>query len=135
MAAIRRQHRLSLIDGNIPGIKNSRQRVVSLFAAIYLLCVLLTWVVPHLLPDQVFSEPFRALVRYALVIPAIAIFVVRTNKWQTASAYSVDLFNSLLLFVLAMGAFAIKQVSYRNYVIPLSQALIVAAGLLVALSL
>ena len=77
--------------------------------------------------------------RYALVIPAIAIFVVRTEKLQTASAYSVDLFNSLLLFllvvVLAMGAFAIKQVSHRNYVIPLSHALIVAAGLLVALSL
>ncbi len=36
----------SFIDGNIPGIKNFRQRVVSLFAANYLLSVLLTRVVP-----------------------------------------------------------------------------------------
>ena len=129
----------SLIGGNVPGIKNFRQRVVSLLAAIYLLSVLLTWVVPHLFPDQVFSEPFQALVRYGLVIPAIAIFFVRTEKSQTASAYSVDLFYSLLLFllvvVLVLGAFAIKQVSHGNYVISLAQALIVAAGLLVALSL
>ena len=129
----------SLIGGNVPGIKNVRQRVVSLLAAIYLLSVLLTWVVPHLFPDEVFSEPFEALVRYGLVIPAVAIFFVRTEKSQAASAYSVDLFYSLLLFlmvvVLVLGAFAIKQVSHGNYVISLAQALIAAAGLLVALSL
>jgi hypothetical protein len=129
----------SLIGGNVPGIKNFRQRIVSLLAAIYLLSALLTWVVPHLFPDQVFPEPFRVLVRYGLVIPAIAIFFVRTEKSQSASAYSVDLFYSLLLFlmvvVLVLGAFAIKQVSHGNYVISLAQALIIAAGLLVALSL
>ncbi|HVY06068.1 MAG TPA: ATP-binding protein [Burkholderiales bacterium] len=129
----------SLIGGNVPGIKNIRQRLVSLLAAVYLLSVLLTWVVPHLFADEVFSEPFRALVRYGLVIPAIAIFFVRTEKSQSSSAYSVDLFYSLLLFlmvvVLVLGAFAIKQVSHGNYVISLAQALIVAAGLLVALSL
>src|SRR6266404_845178 len=38
----------SLIGGNVPGIKNVRQRVVSLLAAIYLLSALLSWVVPHL---------------------------------------------------------------------------------------
>ena len=129
----------SLIGGNVPGIKNIGQRVVSLLAAIYLLSVLLTWVVPHLFPDQVFSETFQMLVRYGLVTPAVAIFFVRTEKSQTASAYSVDLFYSLLLFllvvVLVLGAFVIKQISHGNYVISLAQALIVAAGLLVALSL
>jgi hypothetical protein len=129
----------SLIGGNVPGIKNFRQRIVSLFAAIYLLSVLLTWVVPHLFLDQTFSEPFQVLVRYGLVIPAIAIFFVRTEKSKSASAYSVDLFYSLLLFlmvvVIVLGAFAIKQVSHGNYVISLAQTLIVAAGLLVVLSL
>lgn len=129
----------SLIGGNVPGIKNVRQRIVSLLAAIYLLSVLLTWVVPHLFSDQTFSEPFQALVRYGLVLPAIAIFFIRTEKSQAASAYSVDLFYSLLLFlmvvVLVLGAFAIKQVSHGNYVISLAQALMVAAALLVALSL
>ncbi len=129
----------SLIGGNVPGIKNFRQRVVSLLAAIYLLSVLLMWVVPHLFPDETFSESFRALVRYGLVIPAVAIFFIRTEKSESASAYSVDLFYSLLLFlmvvVLVLGAFAIKQVSHGNYAVSLAQALIVAAGLLVVLSL
>ena len=51
----------------------------------------------------------------------------------------MDLFYSLLLFlmvvVLVLGAFVIKEVSHGNYVIALAQALIVIAGLLVALSL
>ena len=129
----------SLIGGNVPGIKNVRQRIVSLLAAVYLLSVLLMWVVPHIFSDQLFSGPFLVLARYGLVIPALAIFFVRTEKSQSSSAYSVDLFYSLLLFlmvvVLVLGAFAIKQVSHGNYVMSLAQALIVAAGLLVALSL
>ena len=129
----------SLIGGNVPGIKNFGQRIVSLLGAVYLLSILLTWVVPHLFPNQVFSETLQALVRYVLVIPALALFFIRTEKSQSASAYSVDLFYSLLLFllvvVLVLGAFAIKQVSHGDYVISLAQALIVAAGLLVALSL
>ncbi|HWH49298.1 MAG TPA: ATP-binding protein [Burkholderiales bacterium] len=129
----------SLIGGNVPGIKNFGQRVVSLLAAVYLLSILLTWVVPHLFPDQTFPEGLQAVTRYGLVIPAVAIFFVRTGKQQAASRYSVDLFYSLLLFlmvvVLVLGAFVIKEVSHGNYVIALAQALIVIAGLLVALSL
>ena len=129
----------SLIGGNVPGIKNFGQRVVSLLAAIYLLSVLLTWVVPHLFLDLAFPDAFHSLVRYGIVIPALAIFFVSTEKSQAGSAYSVDLFYSLLLFlmvvVIVLGAFAIKQVSHGNYIISLAQALIVAAGLLVALSL
>jgi hypothetical protein len=129
----------SLIGGNVPGIKNFGQRIVSLLAAVYLLSILLAWVVPHLFPNQVFPQTLQTLVRYVLVIPAIALFFIRTEKSQGASAYSVDLFYSLLLFllvvVLVLGAFVIKEVSHGNYVISLAQALIVAAGLLVALSL
>ena len=129
----------SLIGGNVPGIKNFGQRIVSLLAAVYLLAALLTWVVPHLFADQFFSTPFQVLVRYGIVLPAVAIFFVRTEKAQSAAAHSVDLFYSLLLFlmivVLVLGSFAIKQVSHGNYVMALAQTLIVAAGLLVALSL
>ena len=129
----------SLIGGNVPGIKNIRQRVVSLLAAVYLLAILLTWVVPHLFPEQSFPTILTMVVRYGLVAPVIAIFFIRTERSQTSSAYSVDLFYSLLLFlmivVLVLGAFVIKEVSHGNYVISLAQALIVIAGLLVALSL
>jgi len=130
---------LSLIGGNVPGIKNLRQRLVSLLAAVYLLSVLLTWVVPHLFPDQSFPASLLAVVRFGLALPAAVIFFVQTEKRQTESAYSVDLFYSLLLFlmvgVLVLGAFVIKEVSHGGYVIALAQALVVIAGLLVALSL
>jgi len=129
----------SLIGGNVPGIKNIGQRVISLLAAVYLLAILLTWVVPHLFPEQNFPAILTTVVRYVLVLPVIAIFFVRTERSQVASAYSVDLFYSLLLFlmvvVLVLGAFVIKEVSHGNYVVALAQALIVIAGLLVALSL
>jgi len=127
----------SLIGGNVPGIKNLGQRIVSLLAAVYLLSILLTWVVPHLFPDQQFPQALVAVVRYGLAIPAAAIFFVRTGKQQAASPYSVDLFYSLLLFlmvvVLVLGAFVIREVSHGNYVIALAQALIViAVGYLVS---
>lgn len=129
----------SLIGGNVPGIKNIRQRIVSLLAAVYLLAILLTWVVPHLFPEQSFPTILIMVARYGLVVPAIAIFFIRTERSQKSSAYSVDLFYSLLLFlmvvVLVLGAFVIKEVSHGNYVMSLAQALIVIAGLLVALSL
>ena len=129
----------SLIGGNVPGIKNLGRRMVSLLAAVYLLSVLLAWVVPHLFPEQDFPTGLLAVVRYGLMIPAAAIFFVRTGKQQVASANSVDLFYSLLLFlmvvVLVLGAFVIKEVSHGNYVVALAQALFVIAGLLVALSL
>jgi len=129
----------SLIGGNVPGIKNIGQRVISLLAAVYLLSILLTWVVPHLFPEQNFPTILTMVVRYGLVIPVIAIFFVRTERSTAASTYSVDLFYSLLLFlmvvVLVLGSFVIKEVSHGNYVISLAQALIVIAGLLVALSL
>jgi signal transduction histidine kinase len=129
----------SLIGGNFPGMKNLGQRVISLLAAVYLLAVLLTWVVPHLFPGQEISSGLRAVVGYGLVIPAIAIFFVRTEKSKVSSDYSVDLFYSLLLFlmvvVLVLGSFVIKQVSHGNYVLALAQALIVIAGLFVVLSL
>ena len=130
---------LSLIGGNVPGIKNFRQRLVSLLAAVYLLSALLTWVVPHLFPDQSFAAPLLAVVRFGLILPAVVIFFVRPEKRQIASAYSVDLFYSLLLFlmvvVLILGAFVIKEVSHGGYVVALAQTLVVIAGLLVALSL
>jgi hypothetical protein len=129
----------SLIGGNVPGMKNVGQRLVSLLAAVYLLAVLLTWVVPHLFPEQNIPTILTLVSRYVLVLPAIAIFFVRTERARTSSTYSVDLFYSLLLFlmvvVLVLGSFVIKEVSHGNYVVSLAQALIVIAGLLVALSL
>ena len=128
----------SLIGGNVPGIKNFGQRLISLLAAVYLLSILLVWVVPHLFTEQTFPGFMLPLVQYGLALPVVAIFFIRGSRPQAPSSHSVDLFYSILIFlmtvVLVLGAFVIKQVSHGNYVLALAQALIVIALLLFALS-
>ncbi len=128
----------SLIGGNVPGIKNLGQRVVSVLAAVYLLSVLLMWVVPHLFEEQTFPFFVKNVVRFGLMLPVVAIFFIRAERSQAQSPYSVDLFYSLLIFlmtvVLVLGAFAIKQLSRGNYVLALTEALFVFAVFLLLLS-
>jgi len=128
----------ALIGGEVPTIKNVGQRLVSLMAATYLLAILLIWVVPHLFQGEDFGELFRAAVRYGPFALLIVIFLVRTERTPRSLSYSVDLIYSLLLFlmvvVLVLGAFVIRQLSHGNYPVALAQALLVIAGILLALS-
>ena len=128
----------ALIGGEVPTIKNVGQRVVSLMAATYLLAILLIWVVPHLFEGDEFGELFLAAVRYGPLAPLGLIFLVKTERTPRALSYSVDLIYSLLLFlmvvVLVLGAFVIRQLSHGNYPMALAQALLVIAGILLALS-
>jgi signal transduction histidine kinase len=128
----------ALIGGEVPTIKNVGQRLVSLMAATYLLAILLIWVVPHLFQGEDFGELPRAAVRYGPFALLAMIFLVRTERTPRSLSYSVDLIYSLLLFlmvvVLVLGAFVIRQLSHGNYPIALAQALLVIAGILLALS-
>ena len=128
----------ALIGGEVPAIKQVGQRVVSLLAATYLLSILLVWVVPHLFPETEFSDPFASVVRYGPLAPLAVIFLIKTEQARRASAYAVDLIYSLLLFlmvvVLVLGAFVIRQLSHGDYVVALAQALLVIGAILVALS-
>lgn len=128
----------ALIGGNVPGIKNFAQRMVSLLAAVYLLAVLLMWVLPRLFEERAFPEAVDRMVGYGLTVLLLAILFIRVEKPRFRSNYTVDLFYSVLLFLmvvaLVLGAFAIKQVSSGNYFVALSQALIVIAIFLLALS-
>ena len=128
----------SLIGGNVPGIKNLGQRAVSILAAVYLLSVLLMWVVPHLFEEQTFPVFVQSAVRFGLIVPIAAIFFIRAEQRHGQSHYAVDIFYSLLIFLLTvglvLGAFAIKQLSRGNYVLALTQALFVLAVFLVLLS-
>jgi len=128
----------ALIGGEVPAIKQVGQRVVSLIAATYLLAILLMWVVPHLFQESEFGDPFASVVRYGPMAPLTLIFLIHTERTPRASAYVVDLIYGLLLFlmvvVLVLGAFVIRQVSHGNYVVALAQALVVIGGILVAVS-
>ena len=129
----------SLIGGNIRGIRNVGQRVVSLLAAVYLLSILLMWVVPHLFEEQAFPEIFQALAGYGLLIPVVLIFFIRFQKSERETAHALDLFYSVMLFllvlVLVLGSFVIRQISHGDYVIALAQTLFGVAVFLIVLSM
>ncbi len=129
----------SLIGGNMPGIRNVRQRVGSFLAALYLLSILLMWVVPHLFKEQAFPGFVHLIVAYGLLLPAALIFFIRTEKTERQTVYALDLFYSVLLFllvvVLVLGSFVIKQLSHGNYVVALTQTLFAIALFLIVLSL
>ncbi len=128
----------ALIGGEVPAIRNVGQRLVSLLAATYLLAILLIWVVPHLFDKGEFSPLFEAAVRYGPLAPLAMIFLVTTERAPRTDSSGVDLIYSFLLFlmvvVLVLGAFVIRQVSHGNYVLALAQALLVIAGILLGLS-
>lgn len=128
----------ALIGGNVPGKRQRGQRAVSLLAAIYLLAVLLMWVVPHLFADLRFPDAMSLLARYGLLLPVVAIFFIRTESEPASGQRVVDLFYSLLLFLLTaalvLGAFVVKQVNQGGYVLALAQTLGLISILLFALS-
>ena len=129
----------ALIGGEVPAIKNVGQRVVSLIAACYLVGVLLVWVVPHLFAPTAIRR--RVLDGGALRTYGRA-GADLSDQDRSAQAgrplYSVDLVYSLLLFlmivVLVLGAFVMREVSHGDYVVSLAKALLVIGGILVAVS-
>ncbi len=127
-----------LIGGSVPGITERRQRLSSMLAALYLLSLLLIWVVPHLFPGQAIEDAQVLLVQYGLPVLPIAILMIRVEPGRTAAPIAVDLFYSVILFllvvVLVLGSFVVKQLSHGNYPLALAQTLFAIALLLIALS-
>ena len=150
-----------LIGGSVPGIVQQRQRIVSMLAALYLLSMLLIWVVPHLFADQTLGDTLALLtqnglmalpsllqshpevlpvllVQYGLVILPIAIVMTQVETSRSAAPLAVDLFYSVILFLLVaalvLGSFVVKQVSHGNYPLALAQTLFAIAMVLMALS-
>ncbi len=128
----------ALIGGNVPSKRQRGQRAISLLAAIYLLAVLLMWVVPHLFVDLKFPDVMSLLARYGLLLPIVAIFFIKTETEPESGQRVVDLFYSLLLFLLTaalvLGAFVVRQVNQGGYALALAQTLGLIAILLFALS-
>ena len=127
-----------LIGGMVPRIVDRRQRLISILAALYLLSMLLMWVVPQLFSGQVIEAAHALLVRYGLPSVPIAILLVRVRATPAHTPVAVDLFYSVILFLLVvalvLGSFVVRDVSHGQYAIALAQTLIGIAVLLVALS-
>jgi signal transduction histidine kinase len=127
-----------LIGGSVPGVTERRQRLALALVALYLLSMLLIWVVPQLFMDRTLDAGQVLLVRYGLPVIPLAIFALRFEPRRTQAPLAVDLFYSVLLFLLVaalvLGSFVVKEVSHGNYPIALAQSLFVIALLLAALS-
>ncbi len=129
----------ALIGGTVPGTQHGGQRAISMLAAIYLIAILLTWVVPHLFAEQQINEFVQAFARIGLVVPILAIFFLKTEERAKGPRHPLDLFYCLFLFllvtVLVSGSFVAKAVSSDAYPMALARTLVVIALLLVAVSL
>ena len=127
-----------LIGGNLIGSEQPRQRLAAMLGALYLLSLLLIWVVPHLFAGQRFEEALVLLVRYGLLVLPVAIMLVPAPAGARSSPLTVDLFYSVMLFLLVtglvLGSFVVKQVSHGNYPLALAQSLMVMALVLMILS-
>ena len=100
--------------------------------------MLLMWVVPHLFTDERIEPVLAILVQYGLQLLPALIIVVPVPAGSKSSPLAVDLFYSLMLFLLVtglvLGSFVVKQVSHGDYPLALAQSLIVMALLLLTLS-
>jgi signal transduction histidine kinase len=127
-----------LIGGSVPRIADRRQRAISALAALYLLSILLMWVVPNLFTVQSVEPVLALVVRYGLPLLAVAILLVRVPEQRPQTPVGVDLFYSVLLFLLVvalvLGSFVVREVSQGHYVTALAQTLLGIGALLVVLS-
>ena len=128
----------ALIGGGVPGITVQRQRIASLLAALYVLALLLMWVVPQLSGQPVADALLTNLVRYGLPLIAAAILFVGRAPPRPGSTMSVDLFYSVLLFLLVaalvLGSLVIVKINEGQYLVALAQTLILIAVALIGLS-
>ena len=128
---------IGLIGGAVPGTEDRRRRLASILAALYLLSMLLIWVVPQILAESLETVQLT-LVRYGLPFIPLAIAVTRGGFERGETQVVVDLFYSMLLFllvlVLVLGSFVVNRVSDSNYPWAPVQTLFLIALLLVALS-
>lgn len=128
-----------LLGGRATGTADRRTRIVLLLAAAYVLTLLLAWVVPHLFSAWRPEELLVPAVRYGLPILPLAIVLMPVSADASGrTTVAIDLFYAALLFllviVLVLGAFVLREVTQGRYGYALMQMLFALALLLAALS-
>lgn len=128
----------ALIGGSVPSITAARERSASLLAALYLLALLLIWVVPHLANVASGDALLVNLVRYGLPLIALAILFIRPGPPRASQTIAVDLFYSVMLFLLVaalvLGSLVIVNNNQEQYLVALAQTLVLIAVALIGLS-
>ncbi len=127
-----------LIGGGVPGTIGRRDRLVAILGAVYLVAMLLMWVVPQLFTRYAVPQEVANVVRFGLLLLPLVILAVPRDERRGGDPVIVDLFYSLMLFLLvvalALGSFVIQEVAHGQYLLGLAQALMVIAMLLAGLS-
>lgn len=127
-----------LIGGSALGVRDRRQRLVALLGAVYLLAMLLIWVVPHLFEPPDITVGMTGGARWGLALLPPLMLALRAEPKSVQAPLAVDLFYSLVLFLLVaalvLGSFVVKMRSQGDYALALAQTLFVIALALVFLS-
>jgi len=129
---------LTGLVGAAAASQNQRsQRVAYLLALTYLLALLLAWVLPQSLGGDALPAEVQVGVRYALpLLPLVILFLPAARQRGASSTldFVYGLMLSLLVMVVALGAFAVVAVAKVSYAWALVQTLLGMAVLLLALS-
>ena len=132
---------LAILAGLVGAVATSQNergpRLAYLLALAYLLSLLLAWVLPQSLGDTSLPEGLQAAVRYGLPLLPLAILFLPATRQRGASStldFIYGLMLSLLVMVVALGAFAVVAVAKVSYAWALVQTLLGMAALLLALS-
>lgn len=109
----------SLIGGRALSSSAKHWRLPKIFAASYLLTILLIWVVPKLIDANGDLAAAEFLLNYLLpILPLIILFLSASNK-PAAQPRNIDFFYTLLIFlltiILILGSFAIGVIWHIHY--------------------
>jgi hypothetical protein len=129
-----------LVGGGVPSTETRGERTAALLAAVYLVGMLLMWVLPQLFSDRVIANQVAPFVRYGMPVLLLVILLIPGGERLRGALVIVDLFYTLVLFllvvVLALGSFVIHhhQASQGEYLLGVTQSLMVIAGLMLGLA-
>jgi signal transduction histidine kinase len=128
---------IGLLGGRVFSSQAKQERIAYMLAAAYLIGMLLIWVVPRLLELVASTADLEWLAKYVLPLLPANLLLLRTPRGDNPTG-TLDFFYSLMLFllvvILVLGSFIIRDVTQQDYLVVLLRVLFAIAIVLVALS-
>ena len=130
----------ALLGGRVLLLGHRPTRIFYLLAFAYLLCALLVWLVPRVVPDPSLIGPSLDRL-FAWLAPLVFVFMLvlpRPREIHMPKAGMVDFFYSLLIFllisVLVLGSLAFMLLRQSLYVEAVFKTLVSMAGMLLLIA-